>query len=226
MGFSFNPTQPFSYLPDSVKDYIPGVGDSRATEKANEANLAESALNRQFQKEMSNTAYQRAMDDMKKAGLNPMLAFSQGGASSPSGSTATVAAAPKTGLANMALQATTGIGSLQNQSTGLQQQQTMNESAIKLNATSAAKNLQQAEQLRLDNVRKKKYEPLDSGLGRISSKIGKSFNGIMDMIDGSAKAQSKRWDDATKKIKVLGPVTGKERSVFDNVKKHFMAPKP
>lgn len=56
-------------------------------------NALEAAKSRDWTQQMSNTAYQRAMSDMRSAGLNPILAYSQGGASSPSGPAASGSAA-------------------------------------------------------------------------------------------------------------------------------------
>ena len=55
------------------------------TALTNKANKNISARQMAFQERMSNTSYQRSMLDMKKAGLNPMLAYSKGGASTPQG---------------------------------------------------------------------------------------------------------------------------------------------
>lgn len=79
---------PWGTIGDLAGATISGGLGYFGTQQTNQANAAQAQLNRDFQAGQSGTAYQRAVADMKAAGLSPMLAYSQGGASSASGATA------------------------------------------------------------------------------------------------------------------------------------------
>lgn len=70
-------------LLDFAGTAINGVLGYLGAKDTNQANVEMSRENRDWMANMSNTSYQRAVTDMKLAGLNPMLAYSQGGANTP-----------------------------------------------------------------------------------------------------------------------------------------------
>ncbi len=76
---------PFSGIGSAI---VGGIFNKNSQSAANKANARQAEAQMAFQERMSNTAYQRSMDDLSQAGLNPALAYQQGGASSPGGASA------------------------------------------------------------------------------------------------------------------------------------------
>lgn len=90
-----------------------GVYNQISNNAAMSYNSAEAAKNRAWQEQMSNTAYQRTIEDMRKAGINPILAYQQGGASTPGGAQGTISGASM-GLASSSAASASALGVSQN----------------------------------------------------------------------------------------------------------------
>jgi hypothetical protein len=99
MGFFSSVGSALNSVASWTGDVLTGgaMSQADAMQRANDLNVGYARENRAWQEKMSNTAYQRQVQDLEAAGLNKMIALGGAGASVPSGAVPTVQAVNKRG---------------------------------------------------------------------------------------------------------------------------------
>lgn len=175
------------------------------------ANMAEAQTNREFQERMANSAYQRAMADMRAAGLNPMLAFSQGGASSPSGSTGQAVKSEMRDALTPAISSALQAKSLDAQIDKIRSDVDVNKATIDLTSQkkmeSVASALQATSQAKLNEANRKNIEsmaPYHHVKGRVAGRIEEILDAAKNAtpdIQGLGKKMTDLFDGASSSAK-------------------------
>lgn len=183
--------------------------NKREAERNRAFQSMEAKTNRQFQERMANTTHQRQIKDMKKAGLNPMLAATQGGAPAPSGAQASGAQA--TGdRAEVSPEDPEARELIEGLTSGALQAKRLKED-ISVMKKQKQKIKAETEKTKTENKIRKKDVPLAEAKAEIAKTAKKYLDPILEDFGTSAKSAKKTYNN----------IKNKSGSVIDSVDKHI-----
>lgn len=200
-------------------------------------NAQEAQKNREWQERMSNTAYQRAMADMKQAGLNPILAYQQGGSSTPGGSSASGTAAQFENAMQGLGQGVTSASKGAERALELQQVQSQtgkNVTAAQLdqaNTDLSRANTIRANQEALTSASQQRRHDAETALTIEQMENPKAARALMGAQAHSAFEQGNLSREQMKQLQQYGPhwtgqVVGSGERILDRLQRAFQSAPP
>lgn len=197
------------------------ISNSRDQAAANQMNMQQAQNQMAFQERMSNSQWQRGVEDMRLAGLNPALAYTQGPASSPSGAAAQIVSKRSGdiggGLGNT-IKSAVGIGQQQH---AVESQAVQNETQAEVNRVNADKLSANADEAREAAKREKMARQVDEAHLSANLKEGKTHKQVAD-IDNKLAIP----DAVVERIKSILPFTRSNAKTYQTNHNEYYNTKP